>query len=181
MDFNIREQIDKVRNFGVQDNIDPKFKTLLIKSFSNMINGVKKIPKNQIKFNQIPKDVYDKLFDYYTVEKSLPKDTYINFSKQKLRHIGNQMEDHFLGVLTFIELIGLERLNDRYGSIDLYNKMIEEIRNLPDIKNSDDVIGDYEIFRKVLSDKDSPTRNLFLVLPSRFLYDYNKYEKLLKI
>jgi len=58
--------------------------------------------------------------------------------------------------------------------------MIDEIRSLPDIKNSDNVIDDYNIFRNLISRKESQTKDLFLVIASRFLDDYNYYIRLIE-
>lgn len=79
----------------------------------------------------------------------------------------------------FIELIGIDKLKDRYNTIELYNDMVNEIRSLPDIEKSDNIIEDYNIFRETLNRKESPTRSLNLVLYSRFLDEYNYYTQLI--
>lgn len=56
--------------------------------------------------------------------------------------------------------------------------MLDEIRSLPDIKNSDNSLRDYNIFRKTIQGKYSPTRNLNLVITSRFQDEFNYYSRL---
>jgi hypothetical protein len=101
----------------------------------------------------------------------------MEFCNQKLKSIGKRVDEDLLGFFGFIELVGVDKF-DRYNTIDLYNGMLDEIRNLPDIKNSDDVIGDYNIFRKTIGGKYSPTRNLELVITSRFQDEYKHYSSL---
>jgi hypothetical protein len=182
MSKEIREQIDKFKNlFLLKESIDATFKKKILKALKDKLGAYGRLPKeikDLVKFNQIPMDVYQKINDYYDFEKTLPNDTYIEFSKQKLKEIGEKINEDFLGFLGFIELIGIDKF-DRYNTIDLYNGMLDEIRSLPDIKNSDDVIGDYNIFRKTIGGKYSPTRNLQLVITSRFQEEYQYYNKII--
>ena len=46
------------------------------------------------------------------------------------------------------------------------------------IKNSDNVVRDYNIFREIMGRKDSASKDLGLVLPLRFLDEYNYYRDL---
>lgn len=62
--------------------------------------------------------------------------------------------------------------------IDLYDRMLDEIRSLPDIKNSDDIIRDYNTFREIMQRKDSPSKDLGIVLYSRFQDEYKYYNRL---
>ena len=156
------------------------FRKKILSSLKDKLSAYGKLPKeikDLINFNQIPMDVYQKISDYYEVEKTLPSDTYIDSSRQRLKSIGKGIDEDLFGFLGFIELIGVDKF-DRYNTIDLYNGMLDEIRNLPDIKNSDDVIRDYNIFRKTIGDKYSPFRNLALVITSRFRDEYEYYSHL---
>lgn len=156
------------------------FKNKVLSSLKDLLGAYGKLPKeikDLINFNQIPMDVYHKISDYYDVEKVLPKDTYIVSSRQKLGSIGKKIDDHFIGILGFIELIGVDNFH-RYNTIDLYNRMLDEIRSLPDIKNSDDVIRDYNAFREIMKRKDSPSKDLGIVLTSRFQDEYKYYNLL---
>ena len=180
MSKEIREYIDKFNNFLLNESVDVTFKNKILKSLKDKLGSYGKLPKeikDLVKFNQIPNDVYQKIKDYYELEKTLSKDTYMEFCNQKLKSIGKGVDEDLLGFFGFIELIGIDKF-DRYNTIDLYNGMLDEIRSLPNIKNSDDVIGDYNIFRKTIGGKYSPTRNLQLVITSRFLEDYNYYSKI---
>ena len=122
-------------------------------------------------------DDYQKINDYYELEKKLPSDTHMEFSNQKLKSIGKGVDEDLLGFLGFIELIGVDKF-DRYNTIDLYNRMLAEIRSLPDIKNSDDVIRDYNIFRGIMQRRDSPSKDLGIVLTIRFEDEYDYYHRL---
>ena len=72
--------------------------------------------------------------------------------------------------------------------LDLCNKMRSYINmKYPLLKfvkenfincSADDVIRDYNIFRKTIGGKYSPTRNLQIVITSRFLVEYNYYAKI---
>jgi hypothetical protein len=168
-----------IREF-LNESVDITFKKKILSSLKDKLGAYGKLPKeikDLIKFNQIPMDVYQKISDYYEVEKTLPSDTYMEFCNQKLKSIGKGIDDNLFGFLGFIELIGVDKFN-RYNTIDLYNEMLDEIRNLPDIKNSNDVIRDYNIFRKTIGDKYSPYRNLALVITSRFQDEYKHYNRL---
>jgi hypothetical protein len=156
--------------------IDKTFKNKILSSLNDILNGYGKLPKeikDLVNFNQIPIDIYQKINDYYDVEKVLQKDAY----SSKLKSIGKKIDELFLGTLGFIELIGIDKF-DRYKTIDLYNRMLDEIRSLPDIKNSDDVIKDYNIFREIMKRKDSPSKDLGIVLTSRFQDEYKYYSRL---
>jgi hypothetical protein len=180
MSKEMREHIDKFKDFLLNESVNRTFKNKVLLSLKDKLGGYGKLPKEikeLINFNQIPMDVYQKISDYYEVEKVLPKDTYIDSSKQRLKSIGYKIDDHFLGTLGFIELIGIDNLN-RYNTIDLYNRMLDEIRSLPDIKNSDDVTRDYNVFREIMGRKDSPSKDLGIVLPSRFQDEYKYYNRL---
>lgn len=176
----MREQIDNFKKLLSEGNIDKIFKNKVLLSLKDKLNGYGRLPKeikDLVKFNQIPIDVYQKINDYYDFEKTLPSDTYMEFCNQKLKSIGKGIDEYFLGFLGFIELIGIDKL-DRYNTIDLYNQMLDEIRSLPDIKNSDNSLRDYNIFRKTIQGKYSPTRNLNLVITSRFQDEFNYYSRL---
>jgi len=176
----MRQHIDKFKDFLLNESVNRTFKNKVLLSLKDKLGGYGKLPKEikeLINFNQIPMDVYQKISDYYEVEKVLPKDTYIDSSRQRLKSIGYKIDDHFLGTLRFIELIGIDNFN-RYNTIDLYNRMLDEIRSLPDIKNSDDVIRDYNVFREIMGRKDSPSKDLGIVLPSRFQDEYKHYNRL---
>jgi len=176
----MRYQIDFFKDLLLNEGVDVTFKKKILSSLKDLLGAYGNLPKeikDLVKFNQIPTDVYQKISDYYDFEKTLSNDTYVEFSKKKLNTMGKKINDHFLETLGFIELIGIDKF-DRYNTIDLYNGMLDEIRNLPDIKNSDDVIGDYNIFRKTIGGKYSPTRNLQLVITSRFQDEYKHYNSL---
>ena len=176
----MREQIDNFKKLLSEGNIDKTFKNKVLLSLKDKLNGYGRLPKeikDLVKFNQIPIDIYQKINDYYDFEKTLPSDTYMEFCNQKLKSIGKGIDEYFLGFLGFIELIGIDKL-DRYNTIDLYNQMLDEIRSLPDIKNSDNSLRDYNIFRKTIQEKYSPTRNLNLVITSRFQDEFNYYSRL---
>lgn len=163
------KRIEKFNEFLIKESIDIDFKNKIIRSLNSLLGGYGKMPKkirDLIKFDQIPIHIYQKINDYYDFERSLP------INKNKL------ISEHFLSILGFIELIDISNF-DRYNTIDLYNKMILEIESLPDIKNSTDVISDYNTFRKIMSRKDSPSKDLGLVLISRFQDEYNYYKSLL--
>jgi|LakMenE18May11ns_1017448.scaffolds.fasta_scaffold9684910_2 hypothetical protein len=180
MSKEIREQINKFKDFLLNEGVDVTFKKKILSSLKDKLGAYGKLPKEikgLVKFNQIPMDVYQKISDYYEVEKTLPSDTYMEFCNQKLKSIGKGIDDDLFGFLGFIELIGVDKF-DRYNTIDLYNGMLDEIRNLPDIKNSDDVIRDYNIFRKTIGEKYSPLRNLTIVITSRFQDEYKYYSHL---
>jgi hypothetical protein len=180
MSKEMREHIDKFKDFLLNESVDRNFKNKILSSLKDKLGAYGKLPKeikDLINFNQIPMDVYQKISDYYEVEKTLPSDTYMEFCNQKLKSIGKGIDDNLFGFLGFIELIGVDKFN-RYNTIDLYNGMLVEIRSLPDIKNSDDVIGDYNIFRKTIGGKYSTTRNLALVITSRFQDEYKYYSRL---
>ena len=144
----------EVKSFNefLNNKIDSSFKKRIIFSLKEKLCYYDKLPKeikDLVKFNQIPIDVYQKINDYYTVEKVLPSDSYIVFCKQKLKYIGKKIDNHFLATLGFIELIVIDKF-DKYNTIDLYNRMLDEIRSLPDIKNSTDIKKDliniYKVF-----------------------------------
>jgi hypothetical protein len=181
----MRKLIDDFKTFNnkkLNENVDISFKNKILSSLNDSLHGYKKLPndiKKLIKFDKIPIDVYNKIKSYYEIEKQLSGDIYIDSSKQKLKHIGKKIDVYFLSMFGFIELIGIDKLNDRYNTIELYNDMVNEIRSLPDIEKSDNIIEDYNIFRETLNRKESPTRNLNLVLYSRFLDDYNYYTQLI--
>jgi hypothetical protein len=180
MSKEIREQINKFKDFLLNEGVDVTFKKKILSSLKDKLGAYGKLPKEikgLVKFNQIPMDVYQKISDYYEVEKTLPSDTYMEFCNQKLKSIGKGIDDDLFGFLGFIELIGVDKF-DRYNTIDLYNGMLDEIRNLPDIKNSDDVIKDYNIFREIMGRKDSPSKDLGIVLTSRFQDEYKHYNRL---
>ena len=180
MSKEMRYQIDFFKDLLLNEGVDVTFKKKILSSLKDLLGAYGNLPKeikDLVKFNQIPTDVYQKISDYYDFEKTLSNDTYVEFSKKKLNTMGKKINDHFLETLGFIELIGIDKF-DRYNTIDLYNGMLDEIRNLPDIKNSDDVIGDYNIFRKTIGGKYSPTRNLQLVITSRFQDEYKHYNSL---
>ena len=180
MSKEMREHIDKFKDFLLNESVDRTFKNKILSSLKDLLGAYGKLPKeikDLVNFNQIPMDVYQKISDYYDIEKVLPKDTYIDSSRQKLVSIGKKIDDHFLGTLGFIELIGIDKF-DRYNTIDLYNRMLDEIRSLPDIKNSDDVIRDYNTFREIMRRKDSPSKDLGIVLTSRFQDEYKHYNRL---
>jgi hypothetical protein len=180
MSKEMREHIDKFKDFLLNESVDRTFKNKILSSLKDKLGAYGKLPKeikDLINFNQIPMDVYQKISDYYEVEKTLPSDTYMEFCNQKLKSIGKGVDDNLFGFFGFIELVGVDKF-DRYNTIDLYNGMLDEIRNLPDIKNSDDVIRDYNIFRKTIGDKYSPSRNLALVITSRFQDEYKYYSRL---
>jgi hypothetical protein len=165
----------------LKENVDVTFKNKILKSLKDKLGAYGRLPKeikDLVRFNQIPMDVYKKISDYYDFEKTLSNNTYIEFSGQKLKTIGKKIDDHFLETLGFIELIGVDKF-DRYNTIDLYNRMLDEIRSLPDIKNSDDVIKDYNIFREIMNRKDSPSKDLGIVLTSRFQDEYRYYNRLI--
>jgi hypothetical protein len=167
-----------IREF-LNESVDVSFKKKILSSLKDLLGAYGNLPKeikDLVKFNQIPNDVYQKINDYYVLEKTLPSDTHMEFCNQKLKSIGKGVDEYLLGFFGFIELIGIDKF-DRYNTIDLYNGMLDEIRSLPDIKNSDDVIGDYNIFRRTIGGKHSPTRNLQLVITSRFQEEYNYYSK----
>lgn len=169
--------MDDSKDFSLRENADKIFKNKILLSLKYKLGCYDRLPKeikNSIKFNQIPIDVFQKISDYYAIEKVLPGDTYIESSRQILKVIGKKIDEHFLGILGFIELIGIDKL-DRYDTIDLYNRMVDEIRSLPDINNSEDVITDYNTFREIMGRKDSPTKDLGLVLISRFRDEYEYY------
>jgi hypothetical protein len=180
MSKEMREHIDKFKNLLLNEGVDRTFKNMILSSLKDKLGAYGKLPKeikNLVKFDQIPMDVYQKISDYYEVEKTLPGDTYMEFCGQKLKSIGKGVDNNLFGFLGFIELIGVDKF-DRYNTIDLYNGMLGEIRSLPDIKNSDDVIRDYNIFRKTIRGKHSPLRNLVLVITSRFQDEYMYYSHL---
>lgn len=180
MSKEMREHIDKFKDFLLNESVDRTFKNKILSSLKDKLGAYGKLPKeikDLVNFNQIPMDVYQKISDYYDVENVLPKDTYIDSSRQKLKSIGKKIDDHFLGTLGFIELIGIDKF-DRYNTIDLYNRMLDEIRSLPNIKNSDDVIRDYNTFREIMGRKDSPSKDLGIVLTSRFQDEYKHYNRL---
>lgn len=181
MSKEMREQIDRFKNLLLNESVDRTFKNKILSSLKDKLGTYGKLPKeikNLVKFDQIPMDVYQKISDYYEVEKTLPDDTYMEFCNQKLKSIGKGIDRDLFGFLGFIELIGVDKF-DRYNTIDLYNGMLDEIRGLPDIKNSDDVIRDYNIFRKTIRGKYSPLRNLALVITSRFRDEYMYYSRLI--
>jgi hypothetical protein len=168
-----------IREF-LNESVDITFKKKILSSLKDLLGAYGNLPKeikDLVKFNQIPTDVYQKISDYYDFEKKLSNNTYSEFSKKKLNTIGKKINDHFLETLGFIELIGIDKF-DRYNTIDLYNRMLDEIRSLPDIKNSDDVIKDYNIFREIMGRKDSPSKDLGIVLTSRFQDEYKHYNRL---
>jgi hypothetical protein len=175
--------IDKYKTFLLKESLDISFEKKILKSLNYILGGYYKLPieiKSLIKFDQIPLDIYQKIYDYFEFEKKLSNSTYIDFNNQKLKDIGKKTEEEiFLGMFGFIELIGLENINDKYNTIDLYNRMLDEIRSLPDIKNSDDFIRDYNIFRKILAKKDSPSKDLGLVIGSRFQKDFLHFNKII--
>lgn len=164
----------------MNEKLDSVFKKKILSSLKDLLNGYGRIPneiKKNVKFNQIPIDVYLKIYDYFEVEKKLPRNTYIEPFGQNLSSIGKKINESFLGTLGFIELIGVNKFN-KYNTKELYLRMLDEIRSLPDIKNSDNIIRDYNIFRERMGKKDSPTKDLSLVLPSRFLDEYYYYSGL---
>lgn len=175
------KQLTKVHSvYSDSDVFNRTFKNKILSSLKDKLGAYCKLPKEikeLINFNQIPMDVYQKINDYYEVEKTLPMNTHMEFCNQKLKSIGKGIDECFLGFLGFIELVGVDKF-DRYKTIDLYNGMLEEIRSLPDIKNSDDIIRDYNIFRRTIADKHSPSRNLALVITSRFQDVYEYYSRL---
>lgn len=178
--LDVEESQSTFKDFLLNESVDITFKNKILSSLKDKLGGYGKLPKeikDLMNFNQIPMDVYQKISDYYDVEKVLPKDTYIDSSRQRLKSIGNKIDNHFLGTLGFIELIGIDKF-DRYNTIGLYNKMLDEIRSLPDIKNSDDVIRDYNTFREIMGKKDSPSKDLGIVLTSRFQDEYKHYNRL---
>jgi hypothetical protein len=178
----INEGLHDNNNLLLNESIDRSFKNKILSSLKEKLGGYGKLPKeikDSVKFNQIPMDVYQKINDYYEFEKTLPGNTYMEFCKRKLSSIGKGVDELLLGFLGFIELIGTDKF-DKYDTNDLYNGMVDEIRNIPDIKNSDDPMRDYNIFRKTLVEKYSPTRNLQLVITSRFQYEYYRYNKLIE-
>lgn len=182
MSKEMRENIDGVKNWKkfLNESVDISFKKKILSSLKDKLGAYGNLPKeikDLVKFNQIPSDVYEKISDYYNVEKTLPSNTYMEFCNQKLKSIGKGIDNDLFGFLGFIELIGVDKF-DRYNTIDLYKGMLDEIRNLPDIKNSDDVIRDYNIFRKTIGEKYSPSRNLALVITSRFQDEYKYYSHL---
>jgi hypothetical protein len=180
MSKEMREQIDNFKNFLLKESVDRTFKNKILSSLKDKLGAYGKLPKeikDLVKFNQIPTDVYQKINDYYDFEKTLSKDTYMEFCNQKLKSIGKGVDEDLLGFFGFIELIGVDKF-DRYNTIDLFNRMLDEIRSLPDIKNSDNVIRDYNIFRKTIGGKYSPTRNLQIVITSRFQDEYKYYSRL---
>jgi hypothetical protein len=180
MSKEMRYQIDFFKDLLLNEGVDVTFRNKILKSLKDKLGAYGKLPKeikDLVKFNQIPNDIYQKINDYYELEKTLPSDTYMEFCNQKLKSIGKRVDEDLLGFFGFIELVGVDKF-DRYNTIDLYNGMLDEIRNLPDIKNSDDVIGDYNIFRKTIGGKYSPTRNLELVITSRFQDEYKHYSSL---
>ncbi len=182
MSKDIRQMIDKVKNYHqfINESVDVSFKKKILSSLKDLLGAYGNLPKeikDLVKFNQIPTDVYQKISDYYDFEKTLSSNTYIEFSGQKLKTIGKKIDDHFLETLGFIELIGIDKFY-RYNTIDLYNRMLDEIRSLPDIKGSDDVIKDYNIFREIMNRKDSPSKDLGIVLTSRFQDEYKHYNRL---
>lgn len=163
------KKIEKFGEFLIKESIDIDFKNKIIRSLNSLLGGYGRMPKkirDLIKFDQIPIHIYQKINDYYDFEISLPRKT------TKL------INDHFLSILGFIELIGVSNF-DRYNTIDLYNRMISEIESLPDIKNSTDIVSDYNTFRKIMSRKDSPSKDLGLVLISRFQDEYDYYTKMI--
>lgn len=177
MSKEMREHIDKFKDFLLNESVDITFKNKILSSLKDLLGAYGKLPKeikDLVNFNQIPMDVYQKISDYYDFEKVLSNNTYIEFSSQKLKTIGKKIDDHFLETLGFIELIGIDKF-DRYNTIDLYNRMLDEIRSLPDIENSDDVIRDYNTFREIMGRKDSPSKDLGIVLTSRFQDEYKHY------
>lgn len=174
------EKIEKFGDFLIKESIDMDFKNKIIRSLNSLLGGYGRMSKrirDLIKFDQIPEHVYEKISDYYYFERSLPGDTYIEYSSKKFRNTTKAISDSLLSILGFIELIGISNF-DRYNTIDLYNRMISEIESLPDIKNSTDVISDYSTFRKIMSRSDSPSKDLGLVLISRFQDEYNYYKSL---
>ena len=176
----MREHIDKFRGFLLNESVDRKFKNTILSHLKDLLGAYGKLPKeikDLVKFNQIPMDVYQKISDYYDFEKVLSNNTYIEFSSEKLKTIGEKINYVLLGTLGFIELIGVDKF-DRYNTIDLYNRMLAEIRSLPDIKNSDDVIRDYNIFRGIMQRRDSPSKDLGIVLTIRFEDEYDYYHRL---
>jgi len=74
----MREQINNFRQFPLKENLDTSFKNKILSSLNNTLKGYNKLPKeikDLVKFNQIPPDVYQKIKDYYEVEKMLPKNS----------------------------------------------------------------------------------------------------------
>jgi hypothetical protein len=180
MSKEMREQIESFKKLLLVEGIDRTFRNKILSSLKDLLGAYGKLPKeikDLVNFNQIPVDVYQRISNYYDFEKVLSSNTYIESSRQKLKEIGKKIDDHFLGTLGFIELVGIDKF-DRYNTIDLYNRMLEEIRSLPDIKNSDDVIRDYNIFREIMKRKDSPSKDLGIVLTSRFQDEYKYYSRL---
>lgn len=176
----MRRIMDNFKKFTIKESVDRTFKNKILSSLKDKLGAYGKLPKEikeLINFNQIPMDVYQKISDYYEIEETLPMDTHMEYCNQKLKSIGKGIDECFLGFLGFIELVGVDKF-DRYKTIDLYNGMLEEIRSLPDIKNSDDIIRDYNIFRKTIGGKHSPSRNLALVITSRFQDEYQYYNHL---
>lgn len=160
--------------------MNKKFRQRILLSLKDLLGCYGNLPKeikDLIKFDQIPLDVYERVMGYYYFEKELSNNFYIDCFRQELRFVGKGINDSFLGMFGFIELIGINKF-DRYNTIELYNRMLEEIRSLPDINNSNDINRDYKIFREILSRRDSPSKDLGLVLPSRFLDEYKYYNGL---
>jgi hypothetical protein len=163
-----------------------EIKKLVFKGLVDVLNGYNTLPKSiksKVLFNQIPQDVYIRLFDYYSYEKELNQDSEISIGKylHKLKHVGKGVNIRTFGILGFIELIGVDSLKDERNTIGLYEKMLSQVRSLPDIKNSEDKTSEYTLFREIMSAKDSPIKDLGLVLPIRKMTDFRYYIDLINI
>ena len=161
-------------------DISKTYKNKILRSLNIYLglgnSGISKDMKKMVNFDQIPLDIYQKVESYHDFETELPKDTYIETFRQKLKYVGMGFGKDFLGIFGFIELIGTDEFSQ--GTSELYQDMLKEIRSLPNIENSDNTIRDYNIFRETISRRESPYRNLNLVLPSRHLEKYLHYQKI---
>jgi hypothetical protein len=181
----------KFNNF-LNENIEPNFnlKTFIQKGVAYFINahlGIKKDIKSKIKYNDIVEynDILQKMYDYMQFENKYTKKGTVTLywgsgygTVVQQKYFNSYSKYELFGLFGLISIIGVDKIRQK---IEFFDDVISELRSIPVLTGNIEEDSNLQInLVKTLKAYKSPTRNMCLLMGTRFMNEINELEEIYK-
>jgi hypothetical protein len=145
-----------------------------VAEFLNEWLGINRKIKRLINYDEIPTHIVEKIYAYLQFEiknrKIIPNDTF------PFVYFGTSSKYKLFGVLGMVSIIGRDKVRKH---IDFVDDAYAELESIPSLTGEfEKDLELYTNFADTLRRYESPTRNLNLVIYTRFMYKISEIKQL---